>query len=89
MTISINTAVHEHGFSCMDREKFVLQIRLGEDTLDYIMHINIDSPSSYDFDTKKFVSDRIESAVTVRHLNGLNSSRTEAYEEADENIIVL
>ena len=45
MTISSNTAVCEPGFSCMNREKYVLQTRLGGDTLDYIMCINIDGES--------------------------------------------
>ena len=53
------------------------------------MHINIDGPSSDNFDTEKFVSDWIESVVTSRHLNGHNSSRTETHKEADENFIVL
>ena len=42
MTISINIAVCERDFSCMNREKSVLQTRLSEDTLDHIMRISID-----------------------------------------------
>ena len=53
------------------------------------MHINIESPSLGNFDTDKFVSDWIESPVTLRHLNGHNSSKTETHKEADENVIVL
>ena len=53
------------------------------------MHINIDGPSSDNFDTEKFVSDWIESAVTSRHLNDHNSCRTETHEEADEKLFVL
>ena len=34
-----------------------MRTRLGEDTLDHIMHINIDGPSFDNFDTEKFVSD--------------------------------
>ena len=63
-------------------------VRLGEDTLDHIMCINIDGPSLDNFDTEKFVSDWIESTVTSRHLNGHNSSRTETHEEADENVVL-
>ena len=53
------------------------------------MHINIDGPSSDNFDTEKFVSDWIESAVTSRHLNDHNSFRTEIHDEADEKLFVL
>ena len=63
-------------------------VRLGEDTLDHIMCINIDGPSLDNFDTEKFVSDWIESTVTSRHLNGHNSSRTETHEEVDENVVL-
>ena len=73
----------------MDREKSVLQTRLGEDTLDHIMNINIDDPSLDNLDSEKFVSDWNESAGTSRHLNGHNSSRTETHEEADGNFTVL
>ena len=73
----------------MNREKSVLQARLGEDTLDYIMHINIDGSSLNSFDTGKFVFDQIESTITSRNLNGHNSSWTETHEEADENVILL
>ena len=89
MTISSNTAVCERGFSCMNREKSVMRTRLGENTFDHIMCINIDDSSLDNIDTEKFVSDWIEPAVTSRHLNGQNSSRTETQEEADENVIVL
>ena len=51
------------------REKFVLQTRLGEDTLDLI---NIDDPSLDNFDTEQLFSDRSESVVTLRPLNDLN-----------------
>ena len=40
-------------FFCMNREKSVLRTRLGKDTLDHIMYINIDGPSSDNFDTEK------------------------------------
>ena len=73
----------------MNREKSVLQARLGEDTLDYIMHINIDGSSLNSFDTGKFVFDQIESTITSRNLNGHNSSWAETHEEADENVILL
>ena len=73
----------------MNREKSVLQARLGEDTLDYIMHINIDGSSLNSFDTGKFVFDQIESTITSRNVNGHNSSWTETHEEADENVILL
>ena len=43
------------------------------------MHINIDGPSFNNFDTEKFVSDWIESAVTLRNLNSHNSPRTETH----------
>ena len=62
---------------------------LGEDTLDHIMHIYIDGPSLDNFDTEKFVYDWFGSAVTLRHLNAHNSSRTETHEEANENVILL
>ena len=55
----------------MNREKSVLCTGLGEDTLDHIMHINIDGPSLDNFDSEKFVSDCIEFDVTSRH-NGHN-----------------
>lgn len=89
LTISSNTAVCECGFSCMNRENTVLQTKLSEDILDLIMVINIYGPSLDNFDTEKFVSDWTESAVTSRHLNGHNSSRTEAHEEANENFIAF
>ena len=73
----------------MNKEKSVLRRRLGEDTLDYVIRNNIDDPSLNNLDTEKFVSGWIKSTVTLRHLNGHNSSRTEAHEEADENVIVL
>ena len=73
----------------MNREKSVLRTRSGEDILDHIMRINIDNPSLDNFGTEIFVSDWIESAVTSRHLNGHNSSRTETHEEANENVIVF
>ena len=69
----------------MNKEKSVLRRRLGEDTLDYVMRDNIDDPSLDNLDTEKFVSGWIKSTVTLRHLNGHNSSR----KEADENVIVL
>ena len=72
----------------MSIEKSVLQTRLGEDTLDYIIRINIDGPSLDNFDTDKSVFDSIESDVTSRQLNGHNSSRTETHEEADENVVL-
>ena len=72
----------------MSREKSVLQRRLGEDTLDHIIRINIDGPSLDNFDTEKFVSDSTESAVTSGHLSGHNSSRTETHEEADQNVVL-
>ena len=59
----------------MNREKSVLQKRLGEDNLDHGMRINIDVPSLVNSVTEKFVSDWIESAVTSRYLNVYNSSR--------------
>ena len=59
----------------MNREKSVLQTRLGEDNLDHGMRINIDVPSLVNSVTEKFVSDWIESAVTSRYLNVYNSSR--------------
>ena len=44
------------------------------------MHINIDGSSLDNCNTRKFVSDSIESAVTSRHLiNGCNSLRTEKH----------
>ena len=73
----------------MNREKSVLQIRLGEGNLDQRMRINIDVPSLVNFVTDKFVSDWIESAVTSRHLNVYNSSRSITHKQADENVIVL
>ena len=73
----------------MNKEKSVLRRRLGEDTLDYVIRNNIDGPSLNNLDTEKFVSGWIKSTVTLRHLNGHNSSRTETHEEADENVIVL
>ena len=79
MTISSNTAIFEHGFSCMDRKMSVLQKRLGEYTLDHIMRINIDDPFLDNFDTQKIVSDWIESTITSRLLNGHNSSRAETH----------
>ena len=42
MAISSNTTNYEHGFSCMNREESVLRTRLGADTLDHTMCINID-----------------------------------------------
>ena len=71
------------------QKKSVLQTKLGENTLDHIMCINTDGPSFNNFDTEKFVSDWIESAITLSHLNCHGSSRTETREEADENVIVL
>ena len=73
----------------MNKGKSVLRRRLGEDTLDYVIRNNIDGPSLNNLDTEKFVSGWIKSTVTLRHLNGHNSSRTETHEEADENVIVL
>ena len=73
----------------MNGEKSVLRTRLGGDTQDHIMRINVDDPSLHNFDTEKHVFDWIESTVTSRHLNGHNSSRTEKHEEADENVIFL
>ena len=52
------------------------------------MRINIGGPSLDNFHTEKFVSDSSESAVTWKHLNGHNSSRTEAIEEADQNVVL-
>ena len=46
MTISSNTAACERDFSCMNREKSVLQTRLVEDTLDHVMRIQCPSPLS-------------------------------------------
>ena len=48
-------------------EKFVLQTRLGEDTID---RINIDGPSLGNFDTEKFFSDwrMSESAHCTKNL---------------------
>ena len=73
----------------MNKEMYVLRTRLSMDTLDHILHINIDGPPLDNFDTEKFVSDWIESVFTLKLLNGHNSSRTETHEEADENVIVL
>ena len=73
----------------MNKEKSVLWTRLVEDILDHIMHINTDGPSLDNFDTEKFFSDLIQSAITSRHLNGYNSSRTEAHKEPAENVIAL
>ena len=67
----------------------LLETKLGKDTLNHIMRFNIDVPFLDNFDTEKSVFDWIESAVTLKHLNGYNSSRTETHEEADENVIVL
>ena len=75
MTISSNTALCERGFSYINREKSVLQTRLGEGTLGHIMRINIDGPSLVNFDTEK--------------LTGLNCRYFEAREEATENVIVF
>ena len=44
MTISSNTAICERGFSWINRKMSVLQIKLGEDTMDQTMRINIDGP---------------------------------------------
>ena len=73
----------------MNREKPVLRTRLGEDTLDHLMRINIDGASLDNCGTEKFVSNWIESAVTSKNLYGHNSSRTETHVEADKNVIVL
>ena len=73
----------------MNREKSVLRTRLSEDTLDHILRIKIDGPSLDNCDTEKFVSDWIKSSITSRHLNDLNSYKTETHDEADENVIVL
>ena len=70
-------------------KKFVLQTRSGDDTLDHIICINIDGPSLDNFYSDKSVSDWTEFAITSRHLNGYNSSRTETRERADENAIIL
>ena len=67
MAISSNTAACNCGFSCINREKYVLPTRLGEDILDHIMLINIDGSSLDNIDTEKFVSDWIEYVVTSRH----------------------
>ena len=83
MRISSNPALCERAFSCMNREKFVLPTRLAENTLGHIMCINIDGPSLDNFDTEKLVFDQIESAATLRQLNGHNSSRTETHKEAN------
>ena len=72
----------------MNREKLLLQAKLGENTKDHVMHINIDGPSLDNFETENLII-LIEFTITLRHLNGHNSSRTEAHEEADENVIVL
>ena len=53
------------------------------------MRINTDGPSLDNFDTEKIFSDLIESTITSRHLNGYNSSRTEAHKEPAENVIAL
>ena len=71
----------------MNREKSVMRKRLGQDTLDRSMRINIDGSYLNNFDTEKLVSDCI--AVTRIHLYGHNSFRTETHEEAQENIIDL
>ena len=89
MTISSNTAVYERSFSCVKIEESVLRTRLGVDTLDRNMCININGSFLDNFDAEKFVSDWIDSAVTLKHLNGHNSSRIEIHEKVDENIIVL
>ena len=68
------------------REKSVLQTRLGEGTLH---RINIDVPSLGNFQTENFFSDWSESVVTLRLLNGHNSFGTETHEAVDENVIVL
>ena len=70
------------------REKSVLQTRLGEDTLD---RINIDDLSLGHFHTEIFFSDlsKSGSAVTLRHLNDHNLFRTGTRKEANENVIVL
>ena len=81
--------VCERGFSCMNNKKSLLRTRYSEDTLEHITHMNIDGQSLDNFDTEKLVSDLVESAVTSRHLNGHNSSRTETHEEADEKVMVL
>lgn len=64
MKICGNTAVCEHGFSCMNSEKSVLPTRLRENTLDHIMHINIDVPFLDNFDTSNSVSDWIDLPLT-------------------------
>ena len=50
----------------MNREKSVQWIRLGEDTVDHIIYINIDGPSQDNFDTEKFVFDWIEPTCFMR-----------------------
>ena len=73
----------------MNREKSVIRKRLGQDTLDRSMRINIDGSYLDNFDTEKLVSDCIEFAVTRTHLYGHNSFRTETHEKAQENVIDL
>ena len=41
MTISINSTICEHGFSCMNREESVQRTRVGVDTLDHTLCIYI------------------------------------------------
>ena len=75
--------LHEQRKLCTTNKK------TGEDTLYHVMCINIDGPFLDNFDTEKFVSDWIESPVTLRHLIGHNSCRTETREKANENVILL
>ena len=67
MTISPSTAQCERGFSCMNREKTVLRTGLNEATLDAIMKINVDGPTTEEFNPERFVNAWMESAKTTRH----------------------
>ena len=69
MTISPSTAACERGFSSMNREEIKSRCNLAQQTLEDMMHINIDGPSLKDYNPLTPLQTWLNEGKGAPHLN--------------------
>ena len=70
LTISMSTAIVERGFSHMNIIKGVTRTRLGSETLNDLMEIQINGPSLSDYEPESSIIHWLDKCPGTRHLDG-------------------
>ena len=70
LTISMSTAIVERGFSHMNIIIGVTRTRLGSETLNDLMEIQINGPSSSEYEPESSILHWLDMGPGTRHLNG-------------------